>query len=243
MENLSSPLIPYDTVATIEKIGSFPIHLMALRDVDQALDAICKKFNPKNPAEEEQLLDLCPYFGVVWPSARALATFMSERKSLFTKKRGIEVGCGLGLPSILAAKLGSTMHASDFHPDVGKWVKKNAELNHVSLQYTEWNWTDANPPPPIQYHHYDFVLASDVLYEQRHPEELAKALARLVHPKGSIYLSDPGRSYLERALRELEMLGFHRVEFQFDVEESASRPEIRLEKTRKVHVYEFIAQA
>jgi predicted nicotinamide N-methyase len=241
MNTLPSPLIAYDTVSTIEKIGSFPVHLMALRDVDKALDEICKKYDPKNQEEEELLLDLCPYFGIIWPSARALATFMSERKTLFTKKRGIEVGCGLGLPSILAARMGSVMHASDFHPDVNAWVKQNADLNEVKIDYVKWDWTDANPPAPIQFHSYDFVLASDVLYEQRHPEELARALARLVHPKGSIYLSDPGRSYLERALQELETLGFHRVEFQFDVEESSNRPEIRLEKTRKVSVYEFIA--
>jgi len=213
--------------------------MLALRDMDQALDAICKEYAPTNPQEEELLLDLCPYFGVIWPSARALATFMSERKATFSKGIGIEVGCGLGLPSILASKLGATMFASDFHPDVGMWVQRNANLNQVKLQYAEWNWTQENPPEPILYHHYDFVLASDVLYEQRHPDDLARALARLVHPKGSIYLSDPGRSYLEKALKTLEGLGFHIAEFQYDVEESASRPELRLEKTRKVKVYEL----
>lgn len=241
MHPYPTPLIPYDRLTTIEKIGSYPIHLMALRDIDRALEEICLTYDPKTPTEEEALLDLCPYFGQVWPSARALATFMSERKTLFTKKNGIEVGCGLALPSILAAKLGSVMHASDFHPDVKDWVKKNADLNEVKINYVEWNWANESPPAPILYHHYDFVLASDVLYEHRHPEDLAKALARLVHPKGSIYLSDPGRSYLDRALKTLEDLGFHRVEFKFNVEESSSRPEIRLEKTRLVHVYEFIA--
>jgi predicted nicotinamide N-methyase len=241
MDALPSPLIDYETVSTVEKIGTFPLHLLALRNVDKALEDICEKYDPKTPEDEERLLDLCPYFGIIWPSARALGTFMSERKSQFTKKRGIEVGCGLGLPAILAAKMGAAMTASDFHPDVKTWVKKNADLNEVKIDYVEWDWTDPNPPAPILYHTYDFVLASDVLYEHRHPEELAQALARLVHPKGSIYLSDPGRSYLERALKKLEELGFHRVEFTFDVEESSARPEIRLEKTRKVHVYEFIA--
>ena len=242
MKTLPSPLITYDTLSTIEKIGTFPLHFWALRDIDSALNEICKLYDPTTPEEEERLLNLCPYFGMIWPSARALATFMSERKTLFTKKRGIEVGAGLALPAILAAKMGSQMTATDFHPDVGDWVRKNAELNEVNLQYVKWDWTHETPPPEVRYGTYDFVLASDVLYEERHPEELARALAKLVSAKGSIYLSDPGRVYLDRALEEFKNLGFHRVDFEFEVEESASRPEIRLEKTRQVFVYQFLRE-
>jgi SAM-dependent methyltransferase len=240
VNKLPVPLIDYDMLTTIEKIGSFPLHLWSIRDMDRALDEICKKFEPKNPAEESRLLDLCPYFATVWPSARALGLFMSERKNLFSKKRGMEVGCGLGLNAILASKMGASMQASDFHPDVEYWLKKNSELNQVKIDYVEWDWTDSKPSPKIEFGSYDFVLASDVLYEKRHPEDLAKALARLIAPKGSIYLSDPGRSYLEYALIALEDLGFHRVEFEFEVEESSIIPEHRLEKKRKIKVFQFL---
>lgn len=241
MKPLESPLVHYETGATIEKIGTFPLHIHALKDLDRSLDEICKQYEPSNKEEEELLLALCPYFGVIWPSARALSTFMSERKSQFSKKRGIEVGCGLGLPAILAAKIGAEIQASDFHPDVGAWVEKNAALNGARVSYVGWDWTELqSPPPSIQLGSYDFVLASDVLYESRHPEDLAKALARLVHPKGSIYLSDPGRTYLPHALAALEKLGFHRIDFTFEVEESSTRAEIRLEKKRKIQVFEFI---
>lgn len=241
MKPLQSPLVPYETQATMEKIGTYPLHIHALKNLDQSLDEICRVYEPANKQEEELLLDLCPYFGVIWPSARALAVYMSERKSQFSKKRGIEVGCGLALPAILAAKIGAEIQATDFHPDVAAWVKKNAELNEARVEYVQWDWTNlSSMPANIKLGSYDFVLASDVLYESRHPEELAKALARLVNPKGSIYLSDPGRSYLPRALEELEKLGFHRVDFTFEVEESSPRAELRLEKKRKIQVFEFI---
>ena len=236
-------LIPYETILTIEKIGSFPLHLHALKDMDQALDAICKKYEPKTPEEENRLLNLCPYFGIIWPSARGLATFMSERKNQFNKKKGIEVGCGLGLPTLLAAKIGASMMATDFHPDVKEWIEKNALLNHVTLNYQEWDWANLEQTPvEIELGKYDFVLASDVLYESRHPEELARALARLVTPKGSIYLSDPGRIYLEKAVLALENLGFRKIEYTYEVEESSHRPEVRLEKKRKIFVFEFIRE-
>jgi predicted nicotinamide N-methyase len=240
MKKLSSPLVPYETVLTIEKVGDFPLHISSLKDLDRSLDEICNLYTPETPEEEELLLQLCPYFGMIWPSARALAKFMSDRKVQFTKKHGIEVGCGLALPAILANKIGASMIASDFHPDVGDWVQKNAELNEAKIEYVEWDWTHLDKvPPAIKLGSYDFVLASDVLYEKRHPEELAEALAALIHSKGVIYLSDPGRVYLDRALAAFDKLGFNRSEFKYDVEESGPRPEIRLEKKRTVQVFEF----
>ncbi len=243
MKPLQSPLISYESFTSIEKIGSYPIHIQALKDLDRSLEEICRIYEPENTKEEELLLDLCPYFGVVWPSARALSVYMSERKSQFSKKKGIEVGCGLGLASIVAAKIGAAVIATDFHPDVGEWVQKNSQLNQVRVDYARWNWTELKSvPSAIELGSYDFVLASDVLYESRHPEDLATALARLVNPKGSIYLSDPGRSYLDRALQALENLGFRRADFEYEVEESSTRAELRLEKKRKIQVFEFNRQ-
>jgi predicted nicotinamide N-methyase len=226
-------------VSTIEKIGSFPIHLHSIRNMDEALDAICKKYAPKTPEEESKLLDLCPYFATVWPSARALAQFISERKKQFNKRTGIEVGCGLGLPSLVAAQIGANLTATDFHPDVEYWLIKNALLNQTKISYLKWDWTDPNPGPEITFGKYDFVLASDVLYEKQHPEYLVRALSRLVKPGGSVYLSDPGRAYLDRALLEFQKLAFDSAEFYYEVEESSLIPEHRLEKRRSIRVFEL----
>jgi predicted nicotinamide N-methyase len=240
VRSLPVPLIDYDMLITIEKIGNFPIPIWSIRDMDRALDEICKKYPPSSPEEETRLLDLCPYFATLWPSARALGLLMSEQKSLFSKKRGIEVGCGLGLNSILGAKLGAQMTAADFHPDAGLWLEKNSELNSVRIAYREWDWTTPPPSDLLSEGRFDFVLASDVLYESRHPSDLVHALIRLIGEKGSIFLADPGRSYLPRALEEFEKNGFTRVEFEFDVEESSSLPEHRLEKKRKVKVFQLL---
>ncbi len=224
---------------TIEKLGSIPLHLWSIRNMDRALDELCAKYAPENAEEESKLLDLCPYFATVWPSSRALGIFMSERKSRFAKKSGIEVGCGLGLPSILAAKIGASILATDFHPDVPFWLGRNAELNQVKVPYAHWDWTNPEPGPEIRAGTHDFVLASDVLYEKRHPSDLVLALKQLISPRGSIFLSDPGRSYLKPALEEFERLGFQRAEFTFEVEESSHLPEHRLEKKREIQVFEF----
>jgi predicted nicotinamide N-methyase len=236
------PLIQYDMITTVEKIGTFPIHLWSIRDMDRALDEICKTYPPATPEEETRLLDLCPYFATVWPSARALGLFMSEQKSLFSKKRGIEVGCGLGLNSILGAKVGATMTAADFHPDAGHWLDRNTELNQVKVEYLSWDWTTPVPDTLLSKGLFDFVLASDVLYESRHPADLVRALIRLIPEKGFIVLADPGRSYLNQALAEFELQGFHRVEFEYEVEDSSAIPEHRLERKRKVRVFQLFRE-
>jgi predicted nicotinamide N-methyase len=239
---LPVPLIEYDMLTTIEKIGDFPIPLWSVRDMDRALEEICNAHPPASPEEESRLLDLCPYFATVWPSARALGRFMSEQKSLFSKKRGIEVGCGLGLNAILAAKLGARMIAADFHPDAPHWLLKNSELNQVRLEAIHWDWTTPVPSSLLQDGAFDFVLASDVLYESRHPADLVDALVRLLSERGFIVLADPGRSYLPQALVEFEKRGFVRVEFEYEVEESSSLPEHRLERTRKIKVFQFLRE-
>jgi hypothetical protein len=85
-----------------------------------------------------------------------------------------------------------------------------------------------------------------VLYERKHPQELVASLTRLIRPDGKIYLSDPGRVYLEVALQEFKKAGFERFEMEIEVEESTSRPaeraSVRLEKTRIVRVFEFFRE-
>lgn len=237
---MKSPLIDYETIQTIEKIGRSPIHIVALKNLDQTLDHICDLYAPKTPADSEQLLRLCPYFGIIWPASRALATFIDERPALFSKRHGIEVGSGLALPSLVAARAGAQMHVTDFHPDVRSFVEQNAKLNQLHLTYTEWDWTDAKNPKRHSDELFDFVLASDVLYERAHPTDIARSLTRLLKPNGVLYLSDPGRVYLDVALNAIEQQGFHRIEHIYDVEETSSRVEHRLEKKRTAFVFEFI---
>lgn len=48
------------------------------------------------------------YGTFVWPSAILLAEFLSHHRSLFHGKRVMELGAGIGLAGIVAAKLGAT---------------------------------------------------------------------------------------------------------------------------------------
>ncbi len=235
----------YDSLITIEKIGTTPYSIRALRDLDATLDQLVKEAEKKHPAltpdqiriQNEELLRFCPYFGVIWPAARGLARFIEDRKSSFSKRKGIELGAGLALPSIAAARASAEMLVTDFHPDVETFALENAQLNHVRLHYQLLDWSQ--PLPAELQQAFDFVLAADVLYESAHPTELAQTLKKLIHPQGVIYLSDPGRVYLDRMLDAMSGEGFEAASTIYEVDESGPRPELKLEKKRKVTVFEF----
>ncbi len=62
--------------------------------------------------------------------------------------------------SVVAAKLGAQVTASDGHPDMSDALARNAALNEVAIDYVVYDWSRGEAPAPFA-----VVLASDVLYE------------------------------------------------------------------------------
>lgn len=231
----------YESFIALEKIGSFNVYIKSLKDLDQAVQQLCDRFSPKTPQEEHEVLKLCPYFGVVWPSARALALFISARKKDFNKKQGLEIGCGLALPSIIASKMGAQMTLMDFHPEVESWVQENAVLNHVKLRYASWDWTKSPQtcPQPLQ-QKFDFILASDILYEKHQLDSLVQNIQHYLAPTGTLYLADPGRVYLEKTIEQFKEHGFNVQTTILEVDDAHSRPiEDARDKKRKIQIFEL----
>jgi predicted nicotinamide N-methyase len=180
---------------TVVRVGRSEVIIEAPGDFEVLLDYYARE----HPADT----DLIPYHGALWPSALALADRLVSRFPTLEGLRAIELGCGLGLPSILAAKLGARMTANDFHPANEEYLRRNAALNGVSIEYLPWSWEG-----PFDAGEFDLVLASDVVYEKKSVPALATLAARLCAPAGQIILSDPGRDNLQEAVEKIEAKGF-----------------------------------
>jgi predicted nicotinamide N-methyase len=136
--------------------------------------------------EQEEFL---PYWAELWASAVALADDVA-RRSL----RGatvLELGCGLGLPSIAAALAGGRVLATDWSPDAVSATAANAAMNGASIETAQVAWSA--PEAIVERAPWRYVLASDVLYEPRNVDWLLELLPRLVDKTGRILLADPGR--------------------------------------------------
>lgn len=167
---------------------------------------------------------LCPYFGVVWPSARGLSEFLLEAgRPALEGKRLLEVGCGLALPSLVASRLDASVVATDFHPDIPRFLERNIRLNAVtSIEFVSWDWQRSESPLGV----FDWVVGSDILYERQHPGPVARMLARHVAPGGRIVLADPGRPYLQAFADEMKRLGFGCVVHARNVPDTPARKDV-----------------
>jgi len=151
--------------------------------------------------EHEEFL---PYWAELWASAVALAHDVSMRS--LRGRRTLELGCGLGLPSIAAALAGGRVLATDWSPDAVRATAANAELNGVEVETLKCSW--AEPGPLVERAPWPLVLASDVLYEARNVDQLLDLLPRLVDETGLVLLADPGRVPAERFLAAAPQRGW-----------------------------------
>jgi len=140
--------------------------------------------------------EFLPYWAELWSSAVALAHDVSMRA--LSARPTLELGCGLGLPSIAAARAGGRVLATDWSPDAVEATAANAERNGVEVETLCCSW--AEPDAIVERAPWPLVLASDVLYEARNVELLLELLPRLVDPSGLVLIADPGRVPAERFL-------------------------------------------
>jgi predicted nicotinamide N-methyase len=157
---------------------------------------------PRDPAALHDLEDVPadeaypPFWAQLWPSGVELAHQVSTRDLRGTSV--LELGCGLGLPSVAAALAGATVLATDRAPDALTFTAANARANGVAVSTARCSWEA--PDALVARGPWPLVLAADVLYEKRNSDELIALLPRLVDDDGAVWIADPGRAMVPEFL-------------------------------------------
>ena len=113
----------------------------------------------------------------------------------------VEVGCGLGIPALVAAARGAEVTAIDWAAEAIALLHTNAAANGLAVdgRVADWRAFDGS---------FDLALAADVLYEERNVEPLLELLPRLAP---EVLLAEPGRpaaaEFLRRAPAEWDVEG------------------------------------
>ena len=148
--------------------------------------------SPEALIDEEAFADdeFLPYWAELWPAARALVEALPDVDGL----RVVELGCGLGLPSLVAAAKGATVTATDWSGDAIALLRENAARNGLALRAevrdSREPWSDR----------FDLALAADVLYERRNVEPVLERM-REIAPVALVALA--GRPFEEAFLRSV----------------------------------------
>ena len=175
-----------EVVETRVEIGGLTLSLEHPPDPVELID--------EEAFEQEEFL---PYWAELWPSAVALARAVAELE--LSGRSVLELGCGLALPSIVAARFGGDVLATDWSPDAIAFAERNARRNCVDLATALVSWT--TPGELVARSPWSLVLAADVLYERRNVEPLLRLLPEL---GSEVLLADPGRPALRAFLEGAE---------------------------------------
>lgn len=130
-----------------------------------------------------------PYWSQVWPAAKALAQFLLDHPTYTKAKRVVELGAGLGLPSLVAARNAAQVVCTDIAPEAVAIASKSAahlQLQNFSSQVINWQQLPDNLEM-------DVLLLSDVNYEPAAFQTLLKIIDVFLEKKITILLSTPQR--------------------------------------------------
>jgi predicted nicotinamide N-methyase len=174
--------------------------------VSQSIELPSGELRLLQPRESAELPDagavewapVAPYWSVLWRSGVALACELDG--VALRGLRVVELGCGLAVPSIAAARGGAAVLATDSCAEALTLVARNARANDVRVETAMIDW--AEPDELVGRAPFDLVLAADVLYERASVPLLLSLLPRLA-PEA--WLADPGRpaagAFVEQAGR------------------------------------------
>lgn len=173
-----------------------------------------------------------PLFGLLWPSGERLAALMALRP-LVAGERILELGCGLGLASLVSHRRGADITASDCHPLAGAFLNENLRLNGLPpLPYRHGHW--GSPPVADEAStvgsvsgRFDLIIGSDVLYERDASGHLAQFIGRHSGATAQVLIIDPDRGNRPAFNRRMADLGFSRAEVRLDDPAGAALPHYR----------------
>jgi len=197
----------YSVETTTHRIGAQIYLVRSLRDRQQYWD-------PDGQAERAGISSAAwPIFGVLWPAGIALAQEMNGFPVAGMKI--LEVGCGIGLCSLVLQRRGANITASDHHPLAEEFLRYNSELNGLPpIKYRNAPWAGPNP----DLGRFDLIVGSDLLYEPGHPALLAAFLACHTESAAQVIVADPGRTRCGQFSTKMTAEGYTRGEqrFHFD---------------------------
>lgn len=126
----------------------------------------------------------------IWKSSILMSKLLLAAPSIVAGKRVLELGAGVGIPSIVALRLGAMVISSDY-PDENliSRLKFNLQQNHCGdYQVIGHEWGEEETISLLlNQGQFDVILMADTLWMSHQHHNLLKDLQKLLKPKGIIF--------------------------------------------------------
>ncbi|PAV56212.1 hypothetical protein WR25_01289 [Diploscapter pachys] len=149
------------------------LRYLSEKEIDENLAA--EKYSESPELADISKSDLTPsvYEGglKVWECALDLCNYVEQEKDALSGKTVLELGCGAGLPALMALKLGAPKAVfQDYNRFVLEcFTKKNVELNGISQERVEFvggPWSETKNL--VEEKSFDFILTTETIYSEDH---------------------------------------------------------------------------
>jgi len=212
--------IRYQTI----EFGDTDIHVRTLRNRQE--------YSDKDDAATDKGISSAswPLFGVVWASGELLSHIMLDYE--INGLRILEVGCGIGLASLVLNSRAADITATDHHPEAENFLSKNVTLNGgEDIPFSCIGWASLED----DLGEFDLIIGSDILYERGHAELLANFINHHAKPHCKIIIVDPGRRYHKKFSQEMIQFGYAHHEEKLGDVDILTQPVRGADKFRILH--------
>ncbi len=151
------------------------LNILRMSDLEQILDG-------KNPLKDVAAF---PFWVKIWEASLVLADLLlglphKEQTTL------LELGAGLGVPGLAAAKAGVKASLSDYEEHILDFQRVNAAasaIDDVSFILLDWK----NPPEDLP--KFDVLAGAEILFREEFFQPLLQVMRRALKPGGVVYLA------------------------------------------------------
>ncbi len=155
-------------------VGSITIEILQIKDLEAYIDKLVNSSSEK--------IEL-PFWAKIWPTSIVLSLFIQRLKP--DDKDLLELGCGVGVCGLFAAKCGFRVTLSDINEDALLFsqinILKNKLEDKANIEKIDFTKTDLGKK-------YDIILGSEILYSDKDYENIYHFLRKHIKENGEIII-------------------------------------------------------
>ena len=162
----------YNTVTTPVTINGQTLKLFTPASIDRFI----------NP---DDMMDNFPLWAKIWEASGVLASYLTGLPPN-PMKTMLEIGCGLGMVGIAAARTGHRITMTELNPDALNFARANVLANdcpQIPIERLDWN-------APHLDGRFDTIVGSETVYKTEDIDGLEAMFDRYLNPGGTIILAE-----------------------------------------------------